>query len=119
MQECERLVDRVLRVPSAGSVVIDVRSPAECAQAPSLAHLTKHAVLKGDTKGVGDDTVSVLRIPYYILQSRFADLEHDRTYLLYCDSGVMSRIQAAHLRARGYRNIAVLDPGAMDLESAL
>jgi tRNA uracil 4-sulfurtransferase len=53
-----------------------------------------------------------LEIPFYELQARAETLPDDRRYLLYCDQGVMSRMQALHLHDRGlthfgiYRNAA-------------
>ena len=49
----------------------------------------------------------VLRIPYYKLQDKFDGLDQSNFYWLYCDSSTMSRIQVAHLRAKGYLNIDV------------
>lgn len=56
--------------------------------------------------------VPVLHIPYYELQNHFTTLDAHYVYLLYCDSGMMSRIQAAHLRANGHRNVGVFNPSS-------
>lgn len=75
--------------------VIDIRAPHERDEAPlALPELPQ------------------LEIPFYELQSRAEALPDDRRYLLYCDQGVMSRMQALHLLDRGlthfgvYRNTA-------------
>ncbi len=46
-------------------------------------------------------------IPFYELQTQFAQLDASKQYLLYCDKGVMSRLQAAHLIEQGYTNVKV------------
>jgi thiamine biosynthesis protein ThiI len=83
----------VLKAPIAGTVIIDVRPPLESERQPLRA-----------------GSVAVERIPFYDLQSRFAGLDPDRTYLLYCDKGVMSRLHAAHLVEQGHRNVKVYRP---------
>lgn len=83
----------VVSCPTAGSVIIDVRHPEEREQAP--------LVLPG---------WRVLHIPFFELHGRFAGLEPDRRYLLYCGQGVMSRLHAAHLLSQGFANVGVYRP---------
>lgn len=52
----------------------------------------------------------VTHIPFFRLASKFAELDPDTTYLLYCDKGVMSQIQALYLQEQGFRNVAVFSP---------
>lgn len=66
------------------AVVLDVRSPAE-AEANPLSLPAEQC----------------LNIPYYELESRLQSLEPGQLYLLYCDRGVMSRLQAAQLTPPG------------------
>ena len=82
----------ILPVPLAGSVIVDIRHPDEEALAP----------LKVQTK--------VMKIPFYELHSKMADLDRDCTYMLYCDQGAMSRLHAAHLQESGYGNVKVYRP---------
>ncbi len=56
------------------------------------------------------DKVTVKALPFYKLGSQFADLDQSKTYLLYCDRGVMSRLQALYLREQGYTNVKVYRP---------
>jgi thiamine biosynthesis protein ThiI len=51
-----------------------------------------------------------VRIPFYKLNSAFADMAKDQQYLLYCDKGVMSQLHAAHLLEQGYNNVGVYRP---------
>ena len=53
----------------------------------------------------------VLKIPFYELHTRAAELEAGHTYMLYCDRGVLSRLHAAHLLESGHPNIKVYRPG--------
>lgn len=54
--------------------------------------------------------VEVLKIPFYSLNTRFAELDSRRQYLLYCDKGVMSQLHAEHLKDAGHDNIGVYRP---------
>lgn len=82
-----------LPAPLADAVVIDVRPPADQERRPLRA-----------------GNVLIEKIPFYELASRFGQLDPGRTYMLYCDKGVMSRLHAAHLTEQGYRNIKVYRP---------
>ncbi len=52
----------------------------------------------------------VKSLPFYKLGSQFADLDQSRTWLLYCERGVMSRLQALYLHEQGYTNVKVYRP---------
>ncbi|NQV71136.1 MAG: tRNA 4-thiouridine(8) synthase ThiI [Pseudohongiella sp.] len=78
------------------STVIDIRHPAETDIKP-----LRHSAIDG--------SVEVLSIPFYQLRSRFNELDKSRSYLLYCDKGMMSRLHAANLQDEGFNNVAVLD----------
>ena len=80
------------KVP-ARAVVIDIRHPDELSLRPLQ---------------LGD--VEVQQIPFFQLANRFAALDSSRTYLLYCDKGMMSRLHASHLKDAGHQNVAVYRP---------
>jgi thiamine biosynthesis protein ThiI len=80
--------------PDSGTVIIDIRHPEEEERRP-LA--------------VGVDA-EIEKIPFYALRVDYPALPQDRQYLLYCDKGMMSRLQAQHLRDSGYYNVAVYRP---------
>ncbi|TQV82988.1 tRNA uracil 4-sulfurtransferase ThiI [Aliikangiella coralliicola] len=75
----------VVKTPAASDVVIDIRHPQELAIKPLV--LTKN---------------NVLPIPFFKLQSS-DNLNKDETYLLYCDKGIMSQLQAEELSLKGYK----------------
>lgn len=74
----------------ADDVVIDVRAPDEAQAKPLRLAQTP-----------------VQCIPFYKIASTFAELDPAKRYLLYCARGVMSQLQVAHLRERGFENVAV------------
>lgn len=83
----------VLAAPLPDAVIIDVRHPFEAQRQPLRA-----------------GNVRIENIPFYDLQGRFPQLDPQRTYLLYCDKGVMSKLHAAHLVEQGFSNIKVYRP---------
>lgn len=74
-------------------VILDIRPPEEQEAAP----------LK-----VAERPVVVM--PFFKLANQFSSLAADKTYLLYCDRGVMSRLQAIHLKEQGFDNVKVYKP---------
>ncbi|GIU18903.1 tRNA uracil 4-sulfurtransferase ThiI [Shewanella sp. MBTL60-007] len=78
---------------SAGEIIIDVRAPEEEEKAPLEV-----------------DGVEVKAIPFYKLATLFGDLDKEKNYLLYCDRGVMSKLQALYLQEQGYTNVKVYRP---------
>lgn len=78
---------------TAGEVLLDIRSPDEQEDKPL-------ALEQADVKS----------LPFYKLSTQFGDLDQSKTYLLYCDRGVMSRLQALYLREQGFNNVKVYRP---------
>ncbi len=76
----------------AGDVIVDIRMP-EQAQARPLAEATLH-------------------IPFHQLSRRFAELDPQKRYLLYCDKGVLSQLHGQHLLTQGFENVRVYRPAA-------
>ena len=83
------LVDQI----ETDAVVLDIRSPDE-----------------EDENPLEIDNVDVKHLPFYKLATQFGDLPQDKTYLLYCDRGVMSRLQALYLKENGFDNVKVYRP---------
>lgn len=78
---------------AAGDVVIDIRHPDE-----------------EEAKPLQLDGVEVQKIPFYQLNTRWAQLEKGPRYMLYCDKGVMSQLHAAQLTEDGFSNVGVYRP---------
>ena len=75
------------------AIVIDIRSPEEEEEHP-----------------LEIDGVEVLHLPFYKLSTQYGDLDQNKDYLLYCDKGVMSKLQTLYLIDNGYRNVKVYRP---------
>jgi len=80
----------VVKIPTVDDVIIDIRHPHEEESNP--LHLTNNEIIK---------------VPFYALQRQFSDLDQEKRYLLYCDRGVMSQLQASQLIDNGFDNILV------------
>lgn len=83
----------LVRTPAMDDVIIDLRHPSEGEASP--LNLTSNRVVA---------------IPFYELNERLLALPGDQQYLLYCDQGSMSRMQACNLKAEGHDNIKVYAP---------
>ena len=92
-EELQRTDVEVLSVPLAHSTVIDIRHPSEEELEPLKLN------------------VPVLKLPFYELHTRAADLSAGSTYMLYCGKGVMSRLHASHLCDSTGLDIKVYAPG--------
>ncbi|MBL1378789.1 tRNA uracil 4-sulfurtransferase ThiI [Zobellella iuensis] len=77
----------------AEEVILDIRAPEEEEDAP-LA-VAGH---------------QVVHMPFFKLAHHFSELDPGKTYLLYCARGVMSRLQAIHLKEQGFDNVKVYRP---------
>jgi thiamine biosynthesis protein ThiI len=77
----------------ASAIVVDIRSPEE-----------------EESNPLELDNVDVVHIPFYKLATKFGDLAKDKEYFLYCDQGVMSKLQALYLLDNGFTNVKVYRP---------
>lgn len=78
---------------SNGEIIVDIRPPEEEENKPLLV-----------------DNIEVKVIPFFKLATQFTDLDPTKTYLLYCERGVMSKLQALYLIEQGYKNVKVYRP---------
>ena len=74
-------------------VVIDVRSPDE-----------------EDLNPLEIDGIEVIHLPFYKISTKFGDLDQTKQYFLYCERGVMSKLQALLLHENGFNNVKVYRP---------
>ncbi|BGI51198.1 MAG: tRNA 4-thiouridine(8) synthase ThiI [Arsenophonus endosymbiont of Ceratovacuna japonica] len=51
--------------------------------------------------------IKIILMPFYKLSNQFSKLPQENTYLLYCENGIMSRLQAIYLYEQGFKNIKV------------
>ena len=71
-------------------VIIDIRSPEEIDENP--LHIENQVMIQ---------------LPFYKLSSQFAELDQSKHYVLYCERGVMSKLQALYLKESGFNNVSV------------
>ncbi|MGL5555336.1 MAG: thiazole biosynthesis protein, partial [Aeromonas veronii] len=81
------------QVLGADEVILDIRSADEHDEKPLVV-----------------EDREVLHIPFFKLATAFGDLPKEKTYLLYCDRGVMSKLQALYLKEKGFDNVKVYRP---------
>ena len=74
-------------------ILLDIRAPDEAEEKPLEL-----------------DNIEIKAVPFYKLSTQFAELDQSKTYLLYCERGVMSRLQALYLHEQGYTNVKVYRP---------
>ena len=91
-QQTEKEVVSVETTTELGEndVILDIRSPEETDEAPLKL-----------------DNVEVKELPFYKLSSQFTALDQTKNYLLYCQRGVMSKLQALYLKENGFNNVKV------------
>jgi thiamine biosynthesis/tRNA modification protein thiI len=77
-------------VLSENDVIIDIRSPEEIDENP--LHI---------------ENQTMILLPFYKLSSQFAELDQSKNYVLYCERGVMSKLQALYLKESGFNNVSV------------
>ncbi|XWY22200.1 tRNA uracil 4-sulfurtransferase ThiI [Bisgaard Taxon 45] len=75
-------------VLTAQDVILDIRSPEETDEKPL-------------------ELANVQFMPFYKLSSQFSTLDQSKNYLLYCERGVMSKLQALYLKEQGFNNVKV------------
>ena len=86
---CEVGTLEVVNDLSAEDIIIDIRQSADNLKASCM----------------------VLKIPFYDLKKEFKKLPQDKTYLLYCDKGVMSQLHGQYLKDEyKFENIKVYRP---------
>ncbi len=81
----------IVNTVEPGEVVIDIRREDEQAALP--------LALEG-----------VELIPFHKLNSQFKRLDQSKSYVLYCDKGVMSQLHAQYLKDAGFDNVRVYRP---------
>lgn len=76
-------------------VVIDIRSEQEVIANPL---------------DLSDHQNQVIAIPFHLINRQFKNLEQSKSYVLYCEKGVMSQLHAHYIQDNGFNNIKVFRP---------
>jgi len=112
------LIDQVV----ADAVTLDIKEIAAAAkqQVPeveSVSAFAENEILldirsaeEEDEKPLEIDGVQIKHIPFFKLANQFEKLDQSKTYLLYCERGVMSQLQALYLKEAGFENVKVYRP---------
>lgn len=77
---------------------------------PNDVILDIRSVDEQEDKPLKVEGIDVVSLPFYKLSTKFGDLDQNRTWLLWCERGVMSRLQALYLREQGFNNVKVYRP---------
>lgn len=94
LNDTKKMVQEVEIATFAASneVVVDIRAQDEIDKSPLITdkpHLT---------------------IPFFKIAKEFPQLDQRKTYLLYCDKGVMSKMQAMYIKELGFLNVKIYRP---------
>ena len=89
-EEMQEIIVPVLQQVPHDGIVLDVRHPDEEQRKPLIV-----------------DGAIVQILPFYQLHKRYTELDKNRYYLLYCERGVMSKLQAQFLCGLGFERIGV------------
>ncbi|AKC60403.1 tRNA uracil 4-sulfurtransferase ThiI [Blochmannia endosymbiont of Camponotus (Colobopsis) obliquus] len=76
-----------------GEIILDIRSQED-----------------QDIQPLNLANIIIQKIPFYKLVSQFDKLNPNQIYLLYCNHGTISALQASYLYSRGFRNIKIYRP---------
>ncbi|WNN49398.1 tRNA uracil 4-sulfurtransferase ThiI [Siccibacter colletis] len=77
---------------------------------PNEVILDIRSIDEQDDKPLQVEGVEIASLPFYKLSTKFGDLDQSKTYLLWCERGVMSRLQALYLHEQGFKNVKVYRP---------
>jgi thiamine biosynthesis protein ThiI len=105
VEEC-RISDIRDVAKEADQQVIEVHSD-EIAQDKEAVVLDIRSIEEQERKPFELEGVAVQHIPFFKLATQFGDLDQSKHYLLYCDRGVMSKLQALYLQDAGFKNVGV------------
>ena len=94
----------------ANDQIIDIRHPDEQELKPIPLPVALASNTSTDTSNNNKESeikTEILAIPFYSLATAMNNLDPSKRYLLYCDRGVMSQLQAANLIDQGFSNVGV------------
>lgn len=77
---------------------------------PNDVILDIRSIDEQEDKPLKVEGIDVVSLPFYKLSTKFGDLDQSKTWLLWCERGVMSRLQALYLREQGFNNVKVYRP---------
>ncbi len=84
-------------IPWENEVIIDLRETDKIKKAPLVIQKT-----------------SILNIQFFDINSKFIELDKEKTYLFYCDKWVLSKLHALYLKEKWFTNIKIYRPLVSD-----
>jgi thiamine biosynthesis protein ThiI len=76
--------------PCVDDIIIDIRHPAEV-----------------DARPLNPGKNKLLALPFFNLEQQLGQLDKNLCYLLYCEKGIMSRLQAILMREKGFNRVGI------------
>jgi len=80
-------------LPKENEVIIDIREVEK--------------IKKNPLKFKG---IVILEIPFFEINSKFKELDQEKTYLFYCEKWTLSRLHALYLKEKWFKNIKIFRP---------
>ncbi|MCL1078787.1 tRNA 4-thiouridine(8) synthase ThiI [Parashewanella spongiae] len=120
--EEEKFTDELIEKTVANTKVMTVRDIAaemdeQVTETETVTDLNGHEIVidirsreEEEKSPLEIEGVTVKHIPFFKLATAFDELDKANTYLLYCDRGVMSKLQALYLVEQGHKNVKVYRP---------
>ncbi|MDQ7022526.1 MAG: hypothetical protein Q9M97_03195 [Candidatus Gracilibacteria bacterium] len=59
----------------------------------------------------------MVKIPFFKINSEFKKLDQTKTYLFYCDKGVLSELHGLYLKENGFENIKIFRDNKPEVSS--
>ncbi|MCE2595890.1 tRNA 4-thiouridine(8) synthase ThiI [Motilimonas cestriensis] len=112
------LIDQVVEA----TMTLDIRdigeqTDAEITEVETTAQFAPNEVVldirsddEREDKPLKIEGATVESMVFFKLGTQFDTLDQSKTYLLYCDRGVMSKLQALYLKEAGFTNVKVYRP---------
>ena len=112
------LIDQVVEA----TMTLDIRdigeqTDAEITEVETTAQFAPNEVVldirsdeEREDKPLKIEGATVESMAFFKLGTQFDTLDQSKTYLLYCDRGVMSKLQALYLKDAGFTNVKVYRP---------
>ncbi len=109
----DKAVQQAVSIP-VDQIVDDVTTTAHIEVVNSVPENTVVIDIRSESEQLAKPLTGVesIDIPFHMLNQKFAKLDQDKEYLLYCEKGVMSQLHAQYLKDKGFNNVRVYRPEA-------
>ena len=94
-------IDRILEAVDTPFETQEIKTPAKSDVILDIRHSENEKPLPFTHN-------QVIRVPFYKVDKTLEAADESQRFLLYCERGVMSHMQAAQLQSKGFQNVMVL-----------